>query len=77
MVASSIAQAVAVEVRVSPQAVEQAKQAQQWWQTNRGAAPSLLHDELAKGLQRLAELPESGPPYTPRGVDSGLRMPSR
>ncbi|MEM9454389.1 MAG: type II toxin-antitoxin system RelE/ParE family toxin [Myxococcota bacterium] len=61
-----------VEVRVSSQAVEQARQAQQWWETNRAAAPSLLHDELAKGLQRLAELPESGPPY-PNARVPGVR----
>ncbi|MCX4240404.1 type II toxin-antitoxin system RelE/ParE family toxin [Paraliomyxa miuraensis] len=52
-----------VEIRVSLQAVEQAKAAQEWWEANRGAAPSLLHDELASGLQLLARLPEIGPPY--------------
>ncbi|MCA9707858.1 MAG: type II toxin-antitoxin system RelE/ParE family toxin [Myxococcales bacterium] len=54
---------MAVEVRVSPQAVEQVRAAQRWWAANREAAPSPLRDELAKGLQRLAELPEIGPPY--------------
>jgi len=54
---------VAIEIRVSPQAVEQARNAQRWWKANRGAAPSPLHDELAKGLEQLASLPEIGPPY--------------
>lgn len=63
-----------IEIRVSPQAVEQAKAAQQWWETNRAAAPSLLHDELAAGLELLAQLPEIGPPYPNERVPGVRRL---
>jgi plasmid stabilization system protein ParE len=54
---------VTVDIRVSPQAVAQARAAQEWWEANRAASPSLLHDELTSGLELLTEFPEVGSPY--------------
>ena len=63
-----------VEIRVSPQAVAQARAAQEWWEANRGASPSLLHDELTSGLELLTQFPEVGSPYPNEQVPGVRRL---
>jgi toxin ParE1/3/4 len=45
---------------VEARALRQAIDAQRWWLTNRGAAPLLLRDELARVGALLAENPAIG-----------------
>jgi toxin ParE1/3/4 len=46
----------------APGAREQANAALSWWATNRPAAPTLLHDELAEAIEQVRTAPLSGKP---------------
>jgi plasmid stabilization system protein ParE len=65
---------VTVEILVSPQAVAQARAAQEWWEAHYGASPSLLHDELRSGLELLAQFPKGGSPYPNEQVPGVRRL---
>ena len=52
-----------VGVRTAPQARAQVRRARDWWNRNRGSAPSLLKDDLTRALALLTEYPDIGRPY--------------
>ena len=47
-------------VRVAPQAEEQITAIDQWWRSNREAAPALFAQELAQAVSLLEAAPEIG-----------------
>ena len=60
------------EIRVTPQAEEQAVAAASWWAQNRVAAPGLFTDELLGALDMLSGTPDVGRRYR-RARIPGLR----
>jgi len=54
------------------EAEQQLENIDRWWQTNRGAAPDLFLDELARAVDLLSDLPDIGSPFT-RTKRAGIR----
>jgi hypothetical protein len=46
------------------EAEEQLQEIDRWWQTNRGGAPDLFLDEVARAIDLLSGLPDIGTPFT-------------
>lgn len=50
-------------VLLTPEAEEQLRQGDMWWQKNRPAAPDLLRDEFERMVELLREMPGLGSPF--------------
>ena len=61
-----------LNIRVSPQALEQIEKAAEWWARNRPAAPGAIRQDVAEILTVLVNQPGVGMP-TRRGRIKGLR----
>jgi len=64
-----------VKVVFSETATREFAVAVEWWRENRPAAPTLLEDEMAVVLRRLADMPLTGRPVL-NGSLRGLRRAS-
>lgn len=59
-------------VLLTPQAEEQLRAIDQWWQENRTAAPALFIDEFERVVDLLREMPGLGPRFR-RATIPGVR----
>ncbi|MDC0682589.1 type II toxin-antitoxin system RelE/ParE family toxin [Sorangium atrum] len=62
-------------IRLTKEAVRQAREAAAWWIENRPAAPSLFREELAALLSLLRTAPEAGAPHAHRRIKGVRRAP--
>jgi hypothetical protein len=62
-------------IRLTKEAVRQAREAAAWWIENRYAAPSLFREELAALLSLLRMAPKAGAPYAHRRIKGVRRAP--
>jgi plasmid stabilization system protein ParE len=66
---------MSARIRVMPEAIEQAEQADTWWRENRPDAPYLFREELDEALGLLASAPLAGEPQPRRRVPGARRVP--
>jgi plasmid stabilization system protein ParE len=66
---------VTFEIRILPEAEDQARAVAEWWRANRPAAPELVKQELRQTFGVLAETPYIGSPYLRTPVPGVRRYP--